>query len=282
MSSSALPPLPPPLAAPALAAPAPAAPAPAASARPAPAAAGSGPALAGSCCRILGRILGLILGLILAGCASRPVPSVYQYERFDLKSTSYARHFGESVSRTCDAARRALLSQGYIITEPRDGVLTGLKSFQPQVEAHIQIDFTVYCIGEQTRPDRGATAFVSAMQERYALKKSSSSASVGVGPVGSISLPFVRSDEAMIKVASETIASSAFYERFFALVEHYLVFLDDEEAPDPPAEADMTPPAMTDLAPTPPPSTSPSTSPPLTPMPGETVPGILTGPEAPP
>ncbi len=184
--------------------------------------------------------IAVVLGS-LAACA-KPVPSAYQSERFDLDATRFARHFGESPERTCDAARRALLSQGYIISEPRVGMLNGRKSFQPRIESHIQIDFTVSCITDGRRTQDGATAFVSAIQERYALKRSSSSASVGVGPVGTISVPFGSTDEAMVKVASETIAAPAFYDRFFALMEHYLVHLDDDDAPAPPADAIELPP----------------------------------------
>lgn len=188
--------------------------------------------------------LTLALAILIAGLAAcaRTVPSAYQTERFELDATRFARHFGESPERTCDAARRALLSQGYIISEPRVGMLNGRKSFQPNVEAHIQIDFTISCIADARRAQDGATAFVSAIQERYALKRSSSSASVGVGPVGTISVPFGSTDEAMVKVASETIAAPTFYDRFFALMEHYLVYLDDENAPEPPPETIEPPP----------------------------------------
>ena len=65
-------------------------------------------------------------------------------------------------------------------------------------------------------------AFANALHDRYALKKSPSSASVGVGVVGSVSLPFGASDDAMVKVASETITARDFYDRFFGLVAHYL------------------------------------------------------------
>ena len=192
----------------------------------------------------------VLLAAALAAC-SGPVPSAYETERFNLDSTRFARHFGESAQQTCDAARRALLSQGYIISEPRLGMLNGRKSFQPRIESHIQIDFTVSCIADGRRPEDGATAFVSAVQERYALKKSSSSASVGVGPVGTISVPFGSTDEAMVKVASETVAAPSFYERFFQLMEHYLASLDEEDPPPPPpAEIELTPPkSLTDPAP---------------------------------
>jgi hypothetical protein len=69
----------------------------------------------------------------------------------------------------------------------------------------------------------GSIAFVTALQERYTLKKTASSASVGVGAFGTFSVPFGSSDDALVKVASETITAGDFYGRFFALVAHYLV-----------------------------------------------------------
>ena len=69
---------------------------------------------------------------------------------------------------------------------------------------------------------RRTVAFVNAVQENFSLKKSNSSASVGVSPFGSLSLPFTGSDDSLVKVASLTITSAPFYERFFQLVERYL------------------------------------------------------------
>jgi hypothetical protein len=63
---------------------------------------------------------------------------------------------------------------------------------------------------------------VNAVQDRYTLKKSNTSASVGLSVFGSLSLPIGSSDDSMVKVASETIPAGVFYQRFFALVEHYL------------------------------------------------------------
>ena len=63
---------------------------------------------------------------------------------------------------------------------------------------------------------------MSAVQDRYTVKKSSTSASVGVGPIGSISLPISSSSDSLVKVASETIPVGAFYERFFDGVERVL------------------------------------------------------------
>jgi hypothetical protein len=50
--------------------------------------------------------------------------------------------------------------------------------------------------------------FVSAVQDRYALKKSPTSASVGVGALGSVSLPFGSNDDSLVKVASSTVTDA--------------------------------------------------------------------------
>jgi len=64
--------------------------------------------------------------------------------------------------------------------------------------------------------------FANALQDRYALKKTNNSASLGVGVLGSVSMPIGSSDDSMVKVASETVSSAKFYERFFTLVELFL------------------------------------------------------------
>lgn len=64
--------------------------------------------------------------------------------------------------------------------------------------------------------------FANALQDRYALKKVNNSASLGVGVLGSVSMPIGSTDDSMVKVASETVSSAKFYERYFALVELFL------------------------------------------------------------
>ena len=64
---------------------------------------------------------------------------------------------------------------------------------------------------------------MTAVQDRYTLKKTNNSASLGVGGVGSVSLPLLSTDEALIKVGSETIASDGLYDSVFELVSRYLV-----------------------------------------------------------
>ncbi len=160
------------------------------------------------------------LAIVLAACSAQ-APSVYQTERFDPVSY-FSRSFDEASGRSCDAARRALLSQGYVVDELRKDAFSARKSFQPREETHVQLVFSIVCAADGKRAVDGSTLFVSALQERYSLKKTSSSASLGVGPIGSVSLPFGASSDSLIKTGSETIPAEAFYDRFFELVQHYL------------------------------------------------------------
>lgn len=54
------------------------------------------------------------------------------------------------------------------------------------------------------------------------MKKSPTSASVGVGALGSVSLPFGSNDDSLVKVASSTVQDATFYRRFFERLQQYL------------------------------------------------------------
>jgi hypothetical protein len=157
--------------------------------------------------------------LAAAGCSSKK-PTVYEHENFDDAGT-FSRNYPVSDAATCEAGRRALLSQGYIITSSDPKMISGHKSFQQTGETHMEISFSVVCAADGSA-DGKATMFANALQDRYALKKTNNSASLGVGVLGSVSMPIGSSDDSMVKVASETVSSSKFYDRFFALVENFL------------------------------------------------------------
>jgi len=183
--------------------------------------------------------LGLALVLAgVSGCSSKKA-AIYEHENFD-DSGTYSRSFPVSEAGSCEAARRALLSQGYIITSSGSNQVAGNKSFQQNSDNHLQISFSVTCAPDSGDEQR-STMFANALQDRYALKKSNTSASLGVGILGSVSMPIGSSDDSMVKVASETVTAPQFYERYFALVESYLpkpkkVSKAKVEAPAPKAE----------------------------------------------
>ncbi|MBF4558139.1 DUF2242 domain-containing protein [Pseudomonas sp. p50] len=166
------------------------------------------------------RVVGLALVLAAAaGCSSKK-SAIYEHENFD-DSGTFSRNYPVTDAQTCEAARRALLSQGYIITSSDPKLVSGHKSFQQTGETHMEISFSVVCADDGSEGHH-ATMFANALQDRYALKKTNNSASLGVGVLGSVSMPIGSSDDSMVKVASETVSSAKFYERFFALVELFL------------------------------------------------------------
>jgi hypothetical protein len=158
--------------------------------------------------------------LSACGLGSTPAP-LYQQEEFDVATSPYARTFQAKPEATCEAARRALLSQGYIAMARTAELIEGSKSFQPDPELNLQMNIRVVCVPE-TADGQVSIGFVTALQDRYTLKKSANSASLGVGALGSVSLPFSSGSDSMVKVGSETIAKSGFYDSFFELVSRYL------------------------------------------------------------
>jgi hypothetical protein len=157
--------------------------------------------------------------VLLAGCSSSK-PALYEHENFDDAGT-YSRNYPVADLRSCEAAKRALLSQGYIITSSDPKLVAGHKSFQQTGETHMEISFNIVCANDGSS-DHSSTVFANALLDRYALKKTNNSASLGVGVLGSVSMPIGSSDDSMVKVASETVASDTFYDRYFALVESFL------------------------------------------------------------
>lgn len=197
----------------------------------------------------------VVLAAALPACNTTRV-AVDTQESFDSTST-FSRTYAALDAQACEAARRALLSQGYVISTATAEQVRGRKSFQPAPESHAEVEVTVVCAKEGFA-GRRTIAFVNAVQENFSLKKSNSSASVGVSPFGSLSLPFTGSDDSLVKVGSATITSAPFYNRFFRLVERYLtgdpgqLILPSLGAESPPLPVAATAPASA-----PPPSAPP-------------------------
>jgi len=109
--------------------------------------------------------------------------------------------------------------------------------------------------------------FISAVQDRYALKKSPTSASVGVGALGSVSLPFGSNDDSLVKVASSTVQDGDFYRRFFTRLQQYLPAAK-ASTPEPAPAAPVPPAPPVPAAPVPEPAhVPPAPEPPATPTP---------------
>lgn len=185
-----------------------------------------------------------LLPLVLAGCGGRAADSTVLRETFDSGDT-FSRTVDGKPAEACEAARRTLLSQGYAVARADDSTVEGNKNFQPRDDEHEQLVLRISCAPRGSQ----ALVFVSAVQDRYALKKSPTSASVGVGAIGSVSLPFGSNDDSLVKVASSTVVDAAFYKRFFERLQQYLPAA--AAAPPPPAAAPASAPPAPVQEPTP-------------------------------
>lgn len=214
----------------------------------------------------------------LAACSSAPQPK-FQQELFDSGASPFSRSYTVGSNDACEAVRRALLNQGYLTTAMGTDRIDATKDFQPSGDSHITVEFHVVCTpGEDA--DGTSIVYANAIQSGYALKKSDTSASVGLSILGSVSLPIRSNSDAMVKISSETIQSNAFYDRFFDSVAHYVSTLI-KTAPVPVATVTTkalpgTPPPVIAAAPAG--ATSPVTTPAPTSLPFVAVPAPGPGP----
>jgi hypothetical protein len=167
----------------------------------------------------------------LSGCTSTRSSAGLQHEEFG-ETGVFTRSFPGTEKSACEAARRALLSQGYVITDWKPSILKGRRKYQHDAEVHAEIEFNVVCAAD-SKGSNSTTVFANAIRDRYSLKKSNTSASIGVSAIGSVSLPFGSTDDALVKVASETIPTGQFYDQFFDLLERYLDSVKYPNDPDP-------------------------------------------------
>uniref|UniRef100_UPI00036BAE41 DUF2242 domain-containing protein n=1 Tax=Xanthomonas sp. SHU 308 TaxID=1591201 RepID=UPI00036BAE41 len=185
-----------------------------------------------------------LIAIGLSGCFARKQDGLVK-ETFNSDNT-YSRNYPVQPAQACESARRALLSQGYVVSKATADAVEGTKNFQPSDELHEQLELRVSCVAHGQDE---SWVFVSALQDRYALKKSPTSASVGVGVLGSVSLPIGSSDDSMVRVASSTVQDGDFYKRFFQLMSEYLP--KSKPAPEPPAHPSAAVTAPAPAAPAP-------------------------------
>ena len=154
------------------------------------------------------------------GACSSPKPKFQEDQLLSTAPSQFSRSFNYASTDACESSRRALLSQGYMTTMTRNDTVDATKNFQPTMDQHIVVEVHVVC----TPGDASNTSmvYVNAVQNGYALKKSDTSASVGLSILGSVSLPIRSNSDEMVKISSETIQSGPFYSRFFDLVGRYL------------------------------------------------------------
>ena len=161
--------------------------------------------------------------LLLAGCSSN---AVYTKESFATDSP-FIMKAEARVTTVCESARRALLGQGYLIDSASGEKVKARKAYKNEDNLSTFIEMNVVCVPDSS----GSTLYANGVLTTYDLKKSGSSASVGVKAVGSISLPFGQSADSLVKISEETIDDKKFYSRFFAAVDHILAEMQPSMVP---------------------------------------------------
>ncbi len=131
----------------------------------------------------------------------------------------YSRTYLVPPATACEATRRALLGQGYVIGPASAEALEATKNFQPESDTHTQIKVRATCLAQM---GGGSIVFVNAVQDTYELNTTVKSANVGVSMIGSLSVPIGTSGGDLVRVATTTIQNEDFYRRFFERVAFYM------------------------------------------------------------
>ena len=182
----------------------------------------------------------MVLGtMVLVGCVQAPV--AYTKESFSVDSP-YQKKVGVGAATACEAARRALLGDGYVIDRANSDNVKGRKAYHSEGDRSTFIEMSVVCVPDPA----GSSLYANGLLSTYDVKKSAASASVGVSALGSLSLPIGQSADSMVKISDETINDRGFYHRFFFAVDAVLVDIQPESPPTarPDAGRGTTPPEL--------------------------------------
>ncbi|MDO8933155.1 MAG: DUF2242 domain-containing protein [Rhodocyclaceae bacterium] len=153
------------------------------------------------------------VALLLAACGGDG--PVHHGESF-APDSRYRRIFNEADAELCGAARRVLLGQGYVVRSLDVGALSleGSKQFPGEEQAHSVLRVFVNCVAQK----QGTSLFVTAEEERFDIKRSSSSTAVGLPMVAPITVSRSATAEQQVKTRGETVGDRSFFDRFFTAV----------------------------------------------------------------
>ena len=129
------------------------------------------------------RVILLLCSLLLAACSStlKPKDDSYRLENF-APDSPFEQSFELSPTAACEAGRRALLSQGYLIDESKVDSVRARKYFQPDRSTQVQLSFSLFCLAEGD----GSAVYANVRQLREELKAGSASTGLSVTGIGSL------------------------------------------------------------------------------------------------
>ena len=159
------------------------------------------------------RLLALSGSLLLAACYGTTPVRVYQDEAFT-SDTPFQYYSNRDPEGACEIGKRALLSQGYQLTNTQDLNVRGDKFFLPSTSQATKLTISLVCLPSSL----GAVIYANALETHFELKSSSSSAGMSVAGIGSLSLPWAADKDTLVKTGEETVTEPQFYERLFDLI----------------------------------------------------------------
>lgn len=157
----------------------------------------------------------LVLPLLLAACGG---PDSYA-EREDFHADpSHRRDFSVAAAPLCAAARQVLLGDGYVVATADGKDIAGSKEFRIEDKEHALLRIYASC----TDRPAGSTLFVTATEERFDVKTTRQSTSVGVPLVAPITFSSKTESDSQVKTQGQTVEERGFYERFYRAVQREL------------------------------------------------------------
>ncbi|MFA6970543.1 MAG: DUF2242 domain-containing protein [Gallionella sp.] len=156
-----------------------------------------------------------LISLLLAACSG---PRTYaEREEFHTDSR-HSKNFAATAEPVCEAARRVLLRDGYIVEDNAEQNLSGAKEFQIEENRHAILRVYATC-GQRAG---GSTLFVTATEEHFDVKTSRQSTSIGLPLISPISISNKSEADNQVKILGETVTDRDFYERFYRGVQQEL------------------------------------------------------------
>lgn len=133
-----------------------------------------------------------------------------------LSSTPFSKTLAGSSESVCWSAKRAFLSQGYILERSDTLILTGTKTYQKDEETSVQVRLQTTCVDNKNGT---STVFASASREVSKLQQVKQSVAAGVS-ILTVTVPAGSALELQV-IRRETIQDPTFYGGFYQLVQTF-------------------------------------------------------------
>lgn len=159
----------------------------------------------------------LLLFPLLAACSGGP-RTIAAREDFQSDSRHH-REFAATATSACEAARRVLLGDGYVIaTDSAEQKLNGVKEFQIGKDRQGILRVYVTCAPNAA----GSIIFFTATEHHFDVKTSRQSTSVGVPLLPPLSVRSKSEVDNLVQTRGETVTDENFYEHFYRALQQEL------------------------------------------------------------